>query len=130
MIPNPWVILGAVAFLLLSVSGAYFAGRWEGISDTEAAYTKQDLKAAEETITGLQSAALAMNGLAGQFTAISQDLSTEINSISGKFRNGARANPLPASCVPDPFRVQSLSEAITATNNAIGRGAVAAVPAP
>lgn len=126
---DPRVMLGALLFLLAwSGIGGYLIYN-RGADDNEAAHVAQDLAETKLVLTNFTTAAKEMNGIAGQFTAASQTLSTEIDAISGKFRNVTRANPLPLDCKPDPFRVQSLSSAITATNSAIGRGAGPAVPA-
>jgi hypothetical protein len=128
MLPNPWVIIGAIGFWLVTMGGGMLLAYNRGGDDNEAAHVAQDLAETKEVLIGLVAAGKEMNGLATTFTGISQTLSTEIDAISGKFRNGARANPLPATCLPDPFRVQSLASAIAATNSAIGRGASPAVP--
>jgi hypothetical protein len=121
---NPWIIIG-----LIGMGGLIFWwGDGNGASRCEAAHTAAALAETRQVLDDFVKAGKDMNGIAGKFTVISQDLSTEIDAISGKFRNGARQNPLPVDCRPDPFRVQSLSSAIAATNSAIGRGPGPAVP--
>lgn len=121
---NPWVIIGIILALGGASTGAYFKGR----SDNEAAHVRADLAETRKVLDDFKDAAKDMNGIAGQFTGISQDLSTQIGNISRSFRNGARQNPLPAGCVPDAFRMQSLSAAIGAANSAAGRITGPAVP--
>lgn len=128
ILPNPWVIIGAIGFWLVTLCGGAWLAYDRGSDDNEAVHVAQDLSDTKKVLGDFVDATKGMNTVASEFTGISQNLSTEINSISGKFRNGARANPLPQSCLPDPFRVQSLSAAIAAANTAAGRGAVPAVP--
>lgn len=50
MIPNPWVILGAVGFLLLSVTGAWFLGDSHGTFVERAAQTAANLEQAKRDL--------------------------------------------------------------------------------
>lgn len=122
---NPWVILA----IILSLGAAGTGGYFKGGADNEARHVKADLAATRKVLDGFTEAAKDMNGIAGQFTAISQDLDRNIGTISRNFRNGASQHPLSPDCRPDAFRVQSLSAAIGAANTAAGRGASPAVPA-
>lgn len=121
---NPWAILGFVVALAL-VGGA---GYIKGGNDNEASHVALDLQNTKQVLSDFTDAAKGMNTVAGQFTAISQDLNSQIGDLSRKFRNGARQNPLPVDCRPDTFRMQSLSSAIGAANSAAGRIASPAVP--
>lgn len=128
IIPWHYKALGA-AGLFLAYSGglawwSYDAG-WE---TRDAAVVASELAETKAVLMGFENQVLAMNGLAGQYTQIAQGLSTEIDALSGRFRNAARAAPLSPECRPDPVRVQFLSQAIQSVNSAIGRGASPAVP--
>jgi len=129
MIPSPWVILGAIGFWLVTMGGGMWLAYHRGGDDNEAAHVALDLKNTRQVLSDFQDAAKNMNGIAGELTGISSDLSSQISNISRKFRDGAKAAPLPVDCRPDPFRVQSLSAAIASTNTAAGRISVPAVPA-
>ena len=126
----PWYYkAGGAALAFVAIAGGFYAwGYSTATTKAEAAQTALELAQTKEVLADFENAALAMNGLAGQYVSISQDLNTQINGISGRFRNGARNNPLPDTCRPDPFRVQHFEASITATNAAIGRGAGPAVP--
>ncbi len=126
----PWYYkagLAGAAFLAYSGGLVWWADS-NATAREKAAQTASELAQTKEVLTGFENAALAMNGLAGQYTQIAQGLDNQIDALSGRFRNAARANPLGPTCLPDPGRVQFLSQAITATNTAIGRGASPAVP--
>lgn len=129
MIPNPWVILGALGFWLVTLGGGMLWAHHKGAADNEAQHIAQDLKDTRQVLQDFQDTAKNINAVAGELTGISQDLSDQIGNISRKFRDGAKAAPLPADCRPDPFRVQSLSAAIASANSAAGRISIPAVPA-
>jgi len=50
MLPNPYVILGAVAFFLVSISGTYFLAYTSGKDDMQAHYTAQELARANAAL--------------------------------------------------------------------------------
>lgn len=129
LIPTPYKIAAAIAAFVTFTGGVYWAGDMNGAGRERGRHRDAELAHTKEALQAFENASLAMNGLAGQYMAISQDLNAQVNSLSGKFRNATRANPLPGNCAPDPDRVRFLSQAIEATNSAIGRGAGAAVPA-
>jgi len=122
----PWYYKAAASAALLAavVWLSYARGR----SDEKAVQVASELAETKEVLKGFENQALAIKGLASQYTQIAQGLSTEIDALSGRFRNAARANPLPATCFPTPERVQHLQAAIASVNTAIGRGASPAVP--
>jgi len=123
----PWYYKAAASAALLAavVWVSYARGR----SDERAVQVASELAQTKEVLKGFENQALAINGLAGQYTQIAQGLSTEIDALSGRFRHAARAAPLSPECRPDPVRVQFLIDAIRTANAAIGRGAGPAVPA-
>lgn len=129
LIPTPYKIVAAIAAFVTFTGGvAWLSYDWGwGVRDASA--TREELAQTKESLQAFENASLAMNGLAGQYMAISQDLGKQVTDLSGKFRNATRANPLPDTCVPGPDRVRFLSQAIEAANSAIGRGAGPAVPA-
>ena len=127
----PWYYrAGAAALAFVAIAGGFY---WWGYSTAtakeRAGQTAIELAETKAVLTGFENTALAINGLASQYTQIAQGLSTEIDALSGRFRNAARAAPLADTCRPDPVRVQFLSQAIQSVNTAIGRGASPAVPA-
>ncbi len=125
---DPRVMLGLLLFLIAwSGIGGYMAYN-RGSDDNEAVHIAQDLAATQKVLGGFVGEVQTLNGIAADFNAANRDLSTKIGLISRDFHNATRANPLPVDCKPDPFRVQSLSAAISAANTAAGRGAVPAVP--
>jgi hypothetical protein len=128
IIPWHYKALGAAGLFLAYSGGLAWWSYDAGWDKREAAVVASELAETKAVLTGFENQVLAMNGLAGQYTQIAQGLSTEIDALSGRFRNAVRAAPLDVTCKPDPVRVQFLSEAISATNSAIGRGAGPAVP--
>lgn len=54
MLPNPWVILGALVFFLVSIGGASFFAYERGRDDDKAAYTAQQLNNANANIADMK----------------------------------------------------------------------------
>ncbi|UXC34769.1 hypothetical protein [Cupriavidus gilardii] len=114
----PWRWIAGVA-----VSTGIFAAGWTAngwrkdakIAALTAARAKADLTTVNQALGELRSASADIRARADEYLGITTQLGAAAGAIRKELEN---ANPLPADCRPDDFRVRKLSDAADAAKRA------------
>lgn len=112
----------AAALAAILASGATFyltsLGYRLTISMMETAKASEDLENANKALQDFTANAEKIAGAADTFLSVKAKLDSRFASINRDLSNAIQSNPLPENCKPTEDRVQALSQAIKATNEA------------
>ncbi|MCG5259720.1 hypothetical protein [Cupriavidus gilardii] len=114
----PWRAVAVVALTGAAFGAGWTVNGWRKdaeLAELTAARAQADLATVNQALGQLQTASDDIRARADEYRGIKTELDHAASAIRKELKN---ANPLPADCRPDDFRVRKLSDAVDAAKQA------------